>query len=293
MLVTKSNTILKLSIFILVFSSICPLSLGQDEQTDTPNLIHWAYSSLFGTGVYRVSNNQNAYIIRFRPRWTQVQDRGSDWKRPILLEFRFPITIGIYNFDWNDILEGIFPDRFSQISIAPGIEVEIPLSRRWAIRPLAHIGYGTEMDGGDAAWIYWLALKSRFDFAISDLDLYLLNSFGWYGFTPDSGNAQNLAAISTGIEGHYPIKFLKLGEDTWYVKAHIMNIWYLNEIDFIGPESTFPKHIKAEWEFALGFGKQERIKIWIFRFDHMGLAYRFSEVITGIRFYFNAWFSSS
>lgn len=212
-------------------------------------------------------------------------------QRQALFEFKLPITFGVYDFDWAEVIGGNIPDRLSQVSIVPGIEVEIPMSRRWTIRPLAHLGYGIEADGENAAWIYWLALKSQLTFKIKEFNLFLLNSLGWYGFAPDKGNAQRLAGLTTGFEGHYPLRFLN-AEDPWYIKAHILNFWYLNDIEVVSPEGTEPLTIDAEWEFALALGKQKRIKIWIFSFDRIGLAYRFSDIIKGVRFYFSAWFNT-
>jgi len=46
----------------------------------------------------------------------------------------------------------------------------------------------------------------------------------------------------------------------------------------------------SEWEIGLAVGKAQRIKLWLFRIDRIGLGYRFSPESNGIRIYFSSYF---
>lgn len=83
-------------------------------------------------------------------------------KREIGFEIHYPLTLGIHNID--DLPGIIEPDNFGTITFTPGLELEIPLSQHWHLRPFINVGWGNELEMNHSAWIYYSGIKSRFTF---------------------------------------------------------------------------------------------------------------------------------
>lgn len=76
------------------------------------NLIHWAYAPAFGTGVYRIENIKEIYVLRFTPKFTTRFKFEKMFKdRELILEFKLPLTFGIHDFNYVDLIGFDFPER--------------------------------------------------------------------------------------------------------------------------------------------------------------------------------------
>ena len=57
-------------------------------------------------------------------------------------------------------MNNVFLD-YATVSFTPGVQVEIPIDRRWSLRPYAHLGYGWENETEEGALI-WYGLNVDF-----------------------------------------------------------------------------------------------------------------------------------
>ncbi|MGD9345985.1 MAG: hypothetical protein PVH84_09005, partial [Candidatus Aminicenantes bacterium] len=164
--------------------------------------------------------------------------------------------------------------------------LELPMTRRWALRPFAHLGWGTETSGDkDSAWIYWGGIKSRLKFPFIGLDFGLLNGLAVYGFFPNNGPSQDFSEILTGLECDIPLGKLRWQDEPLYLKTHIINHYYLDNLNFIY-EFEEPTDLSWQWELGISLGKKKsQIKLWIFQFDRIGVAYSYARNTRAIRFY--------
>jgi len=279
----------------MVFCFSSQLDWAQDLHTlkaEDFNLIHWAYAPAFGTGGYRVGENREVYVIRFQPMFTYRFKYESVFRdRELVLEFKLPVTFGVHNFNFGDILGADFPDSIQQISFTPGLEIKLPVSNRWNLRFYGNLGYGSDtLEGGERAWIYWAGFKSRFVFPIKKLNLGIINGYGGHGYTPNHGNSENLSSLMNGLELDIPIGKIASSEKPFFLKTHVMNFWYFDNVDFMIDPGKELASLGSEWEIGLAVGKAQRIKLWLFRIDRIGVGYRFSPQSNGIRLYFSSFF---
>jgi hypothetical protein len=290
--ISRKRAILTL-IFSLTLGILGPVTgRAQEDGEEEVNLIHWAYASLYGTGVYWVGDDAAVYVVRLKPILSHHFYTGSDGeKHRWTLRIRFPLTFGLYNFNRGDITGGIFPDRLRSLSLVPGLALHIPVTRIWTVTPFGHMGWGKDTSrGGDSAWIYWAGLKSRLAIHMGRSTLFLLNGMLWFGFTPQNTPAQTITAILSGLEFRFPM-FKRVGtSEKYFLKMHILNTWYLEDLSFLLEPDSPPIEVGTEWDVGLAFGKLKRMKLWIFKVDRIGLAYRWGYHITGIRVFFNTVF---
>ena len=251
---------------------------GALAQTDPDEAINWVYGAYFGMGRYKLNNGDSTYVLSGRPRkrWKEAA-LDDDGNRTIGVEMLVPIAVGVYDLDPTNIGQPGYTDNFSTLSAVPGAEFEIPLNARWSIKPLVHVGYGTEIDGGQAAWIFWTGVRSQARFAAEEFDWALVNSLTYLGYSSNYSTSGNLLSLLTAIEFERGLRF-EIADHP--VRLH----WHLGYTDYLNAASLAPRttgfsavEIDDEWEIGAAFSTSEhRLGIKRMRFDRIGLVYRFS-----------------
>ena len=159
-----------------------------------------------------------------------MDDEGN---RDIGIELRVPVTFSVHQFDTDNLAAVLDVDNFGSVSVTPGIEVEVPITKRWSLKPLAYGGWGTELNGPQSAWIYWAGLKSRYRLGRGDLDLSLVNSIEYIGYTPNEGSSNDAFPVMAGLEFRLPLGGAKLGCDQVYLDWHATYTAYFDELAFL------------------------------------------------------------
>jgi hypothetical protein len=293
MMSASSSYSLKL---LLVFAASVFLFNRAQAQEVGINEVHWAYSAYFGTGWYQVSGDRDVFVLRMTPRWNiRDADYSADGDKTIGIELRFPITLGLDRFNLDDIPEIIDLDNVASISVTPGIDITIPVTARWSLRPYAAVGWGTVLGGSESSWTYWGGVKSHYSFKNGNLDWALINSVTYVGYAPNQGESEYFLPLMAGLEFDYPFGKRKLAGEQLMLSWHGMYTTYENSLDFILDEGPLrpSEAITDEWEFGISLRKQTSpIRIWFMNFDRLGLAYRFSSSgdLKGISFVFRSVF---
>jgi len=268
---------------------------GRAQQEEAPvdfSEINWAYATAFGTGVYRVRDDLDVFILHMQPSWTKkIAWNKLFGARPVLLEIRFPLTFGVHSYHFEGILEEFLDLDIRQVSFAPGAVIELPMSGRWTLRPYGHLGWGTQTRGEkDSAWIYWGGIKSRLKFSFAGQSFGLLNGLTVYGYKPSFGASQDFSELLTGLEWDIPLGKLHWQEEPLFLKTHFVYYYYLDHLKFIYEFET-PPELSWQWEIGLSLGKKSKIKIWFFSFERIGVAYRYGRDTRGIRIYTRSTFN--
>jgi hypothetical protein len=264
-------------------------------QESAASSVPWAYGAYFGTGWYEVEGDREIYVIRYTPRWKYREaDLADDGTRTIGIEFRFPITFGLDNFSYDDLVGSTDLDNLTSLSVTPGIDITIPVTERWLLRPFAALGWGSAFNTSESVSTYWGGVKSRYSFQHGKLDWALLNSVTYVGHTPSNGPSDDFWPLMAALEFDYPLGQRKLGGEQVFLSWHGMYTTFENRLQNLLDDGSSVQ-ITDQWEFGLSIRKEnERIKIWWLHFDRLGLAYRFSTAgdFKGISFVFRSIFDS-
>jgi hypothetical protein len=279
---------------VLFFSACLLFSFEESRAQETPaSSVPWAYGAYFGTGWYRIDGDREIYVFRYTPRWEYREASFSeDGTRTIGIEFRFPITAGLDNFSYDDLVGSVDPDNLTSLSVTPGIDITIPITEKWQLRPFAAVGWGGTFNNSESVLTYWGGVKSRYSFQHGKLDWALLNSVTYVGHTPSEGPSDDFWPIMAALEFDYPFGNLKLGGEQAILNWYGMYTTFENRLENrLDDDSSV--QITDQWEFGISINKEHTpIKIWWFKYDRLGLAYRFSTSgeFKGISFVFRGVF---
>ena len=150
----------------LVISACFLFSVTESRaQESTASSVPWAYGAYFGTGWYQIEGDRDIYVIRYTPRWEfREAEIAEDGTRTIGIEFRVPITFGLDNFSYDDLIGSADPDNLSSLSFTPGIDITIPITEKWLLRPYGAVGWGGSFSSSESVLTYWGGIKSRYSF---------------------------------------------------------------------------------------------------------------------------------
>ena len=285
------------NIFRLLMISACFLfSVTESRAQDsTASSVPWAYGAYFGTGWYQIEGDRDIYVIRYTPRWEfREAEIAEDGTRTIGIEFRLPITFGLDHFSYDDLIGSADLDNLSSLSFTPGIDVTIPITERWLLRPYAAVGWGGSFNGSESVLTYWAGIKSRYSFQHGKLNWALLNSVTYVGHTPSVGPSDDFWPLMVGLEFDYPLGKRKIDGEQVFLSWHGTYTTFEDNLTSV-IDDGLSTPISDQWEFGMSFRKEEgRIKILFLKFDRLGLAYRFSTSgdFKGISFVFRSTFDS-
>lgn len=271
----------------LLFAGSLELALAQDVGDEEP--FHWAYALMFGTGSYRLTDGTEARVLRVSPS-IRLRDaavrRGPNFGVRLLL----PVGIGVQNLNEDDLPPDRPDDKLEYAAVLPGVEFEFP-GERFAVRVRGQAGWGTELEGTEAsARLYAIGVRSRFAWPDAPGQPALISGLLWAGFNPDTGSSESLLRWSQGIEFDIPVPRWQFKERTMHLMPHVLADWYYRPPPELSLGDEDFNHTATEWQVGLVARREGRFKLLRFRFDGVGIAYRFSEHSRGIRFFLNSIF---
>jgi len=259
---------------LLLLAWLLPQALQADGET--PGGTHWAFSAFFGSGWYEISNSQSVFIVRAPLQYNWRESSWLEGQRNLGIEYHFPVTLGLHNVD--DLGDFTELDNFGSIAFTPGIEVEIPVTEKWYLRPLIHVGWGTETNGGDSAWIYYGGIKSRFTPTVGNLDWSVLNALYYAGYNDDAGGNGSVSMAMAGAEFRHPLSPGFAGRDDLQLNWHLTYSWMFDEAQFSVRSTGLSQSVDDQWELGFALAPRDgQFKVGFLSFAQMGLSFRASS----------------
>ena len=268
---------LKLTMLLCVVS---PQVVAQSEQVqalqDPARQVHWAMGAFFGTGWYQVDENRSMYIFRIPPRQTlQESSLDENGKRTLGIQLQYPLTFGLHDLD--KLPDFVDFDNFATVSFTPGIQLEIPVTKKWYLRPYINIGWGAETNSSDSAWIYYAGVRSRYRLGNENVRWSLLNEVNFAGYKPEFENRGKFGALMTGLEFNQPLRRFQANGDDLFLNWHFTHNYFFDRLN-LHLDDDRVESINDQWELGLALGRgNKRFKFWFFSFEQLGLSYKWSS----------------
>ena len=268
------NIVRLLTACVLLLISTMPASA---EEPDFGAPINWYYSAAFGTGVYH-SDDVTVGVVRIPFTFTLGEETPDKWSSRLLL----PVSLGFYNYDFDDILELELelPNELGTFSFLPGIEFEKYVLERWRLKPFMQFGGGFEVDGDESATIFSMGVRSLYQFKKTPR-LKLGNALIYAGFDPNEGERESTSLLITGLNYTQPIPWRSFNRES-HIGLDLNYYYYFKGLDFT-PIFDDPFALQQEIELAVTLGWSKPINILGFPLERFGLAYRYSDNISGLK----------
>jgi hypothetical protein len=281
----------KVFISLMIALSCQALSADGGAQPQESDSAHWAMASFLGTGWYKIDDSLSIFVIRVPPRQT-VRESWFDGRddRGIGIEIKYTTTLGLFSLD--DVPSTADSDDFGTFSFTPGIELEIPVTEDFYLRPFAHLGWGTDSEGASSSWIWFGGVKSRYRFPQSRNNLAIIGNIYYGGHNPSEGKSGDMAGLALGMQGSIPLGNRSYGETTIDLDWHAMYTYFSNEPVFTTPAS---RTLEVQRMFELGLALSPRDgewNLWLWKPERLGLGVKWDPDtdFLGLTINFSSWF---
>ena len=251
------------------------------EATNEQQLINWYYAAVFGTGVYK-SGDRVVSVLQI-PFSHDLQLRNEDqWG----VKFTVPLSFGFYDFTFDELLDGQVPHSVSTASIFPGIELDVPVTSNWMVKPYASVGYAWEISGTQEATIYGAGLKSVVTLPIGkNSQLSLGNQLTMSGYKPAGGTNQPMGVFVAGLNLEIPTGYELFGHPT-KIGYHLIYYNYFNRLRFPTAGNVENK-ISEQGEIAISLATTTPVDFRLFDLDRIGLAFQAGGGVQAVRLFFS------
>ena len=175
-----------------------------------------------------------------------------------------------------------FVRKLGVAAVVPGIELVIPVSDRFRLRPFAEAGIGKPTDGGPTEVLYGAGIRARVDQTLSRLQL----TFGGSAMHRKRGTGQGEydghSMFEAAVDSQVPLGFSigsRQARGGLYVIARGFNRL---ELPRAGQDPIVPR---GQVEAGASFSTSPDLRIWKVPLPWLAVGYQFGDVLTGVRFY--------
>lgn len=269
-----------LSLWLLTGLLAVPLAQAQGTVVQQrQDLVNWYYAATFGTGVY-TSGDRTVAVLQLPLSYTLWEPGEDRWG----LRLTLPVSVGFYDYKFDDVFNQGLPRGLSTMSFVPGLELEKQITSRWRLKPYISAGIGWELEGGGRAWIYDAGLRSRFLLGEDNgVEFALLNRLSLAGYNPNDGSTEPLGYFAIGLDIVVPSTTEVLGHHIIFAMAPAYYHYFrrLRYAEFTNAENS----IGEEFELAISVLTRRPFSILGIDVDRIGIAVRAGEGITGYRLF--------
>ncbi len=262
----------------VVVASVVAGAPGLARAAAPVNGLPYAFAYRLGSGIYTAGGRTiQIYSFGLSHALREVSP-----EQPWGLRLKFPLTLGFFDFKFEDILETGLPKHASTISLVPGVEFPHRMRDHWTLAPYGEAGIAHQTDEGKATYIGAVGLKSLVDipqlsgYWLFNVDLYFAEDF------PEEGERGGYSALDLGLDRRWPTG-LHLGRNE--LEFGLFGVQYFYWLDEeIVQTADSPSGPGVQWELGVTLGTVRPVRVIGLRMPRIGLSYRFGEGGGEIRF---------
>jgi hypothetical protein len=195
----------------------------------------------------------------------------------------FPMTLGFYSLDQEDVLNSSLGENVATLSLVPGAEILVSVSEHWLLKPFAEAGYVWDRGGDADAAIYSAGLRSRFDFKGGGFDMVLGTGLN-YALVDPSGSASRDAMVALEAAFTASHLFGQGGQAQADYEPYFVGRVYFGGDDH--PLQGDGSNTLVQYEAGMTFGSRGPMKFWKFPLPRIGVGYVFGHDLAALRIVF-------
>jgi hypothetical protein len=234
------------------------------QEEGVPN---YAYAVFTGTGKYQIED-RNIYIFRLPLEFT-VGEFQSASGNGVDVNLLLPVAVGVTDFKDIEDLPELSLDTINSLSVAPGIELSIPVRDNWRVKPFAHAGLGFDTKSDAETFIWGTGIRTSTSLGARK-EWKLGGEFLWAGNSP-KGDEPNNSFARWGLGAEYTLPFswqLKNQEVSWNIR--LIHWKFTNAVNFEPPHEKFKLEEATEIGFSFSLSKPLRILGYDFKQGGVG-----------------------
>lgn len=278
---------MRFSFFIFFFSIITSIYSPIIRATDDIEPVHYAFSNYLGSGIYRTSD-QSVTLANLPFSY----DLGK--KNKLTYGVRLPVSLGFFDYDFQDIPELEFPDQVGTLTFTPGLSINYQMTPEWLIETYIDIGFARNFTTDKNVAVQSAGVSALYSFPVDECDAVWANRTyvaSYNGITHSASDSYG--ALQSGIDLGLPVSF-NFANRQFQPRIFASAFWYFSEVEFFSPgtksaDDDVPKNISLQNSYEIGMSLKVNKGIgysWA-SFDTIGIGYRFTKEFNAVRLLFS------
>lgn len=273
------------SIYGISLSLLCQNTVMADSNDLDIEPVHYAYSNYLGSGIYKTSG-QNVTLINL-PFSYQL---GKVDKTTYGL--RLPVSVGFFDFSFNDVPELDLPNEVGTITFTPGISFDYQVTPNLVLESYIDLGYAKNLTTDRDVIVHSAGISSLYHFDINEMDSIWSSRIYYAQYDGRKYVANDMyAAIQMGLDSGLPVKYSFMGY-RFQPRLFASVFWYFSEVDFKIPvvrannekqnvtlTNSVELGITLKFDQVIGYS-------WA-GIERLGISYRHSNNIDAVRLLFS------
>ncbi len=268
MYLSKGFFCLVLTLNIIGVGGTKPALAGEDPG----DLFNYSFAVWLGSGVYRIDDADKKFAVLRIPAAYTVRPMQRDPSTPIDrlgLRLLLPAVIG-----YEQETDSNF--SYGAVAFAPGLEVQIPVNKFWALKPFAQLGAGKDTAGGTLQYIYGGGFRSLVSIPWQKFVFGIGNSLVMAGNRDARSNdTRGFSMFNAGLDIRHPTNWT-LFDRKLDISDFFIVTYFKNDVDILSDNGNTSK-INRLYDVGLTFGVKEPAEIWMVSFDRVGIDYRWGD----------------
>lgn len=245
----------------------------RDEAISTS--ISYVFATDLGSGVYDLGG-RTLQIYRL----TYTKELREPTPRKFGARFDLPVTVGFFDFNPVDVIEGGLPTRIDSFAAVPGIELDYLLRGDWHLLPYVRAGFSATSSGVDG-WLLGTGLRLQRSVEFHGWDAFVRSELAYAGVkyrhdVPDD----RFVRLRQGFDLTRPLP--------WKIRARSTELGLYAIFDLIPDSPAAPlagdRNYPMQAEFGFTLSTRPRYKIWRFDAPRLGFGYRLAGELSAWRF---------
>lgn len=250
------------------------------------DLINFAFAARLGSGIYQTSGG-TLWILRVPASATVARPTETRAYGASLL---LPVTVGILDFEPEDILESGLPDRFDSLGFTPGVRFDVPAGTVWTLSPFAQGGPVRDYSTDSTSWVYSIGLTGEARLPREGVEWIVRSEVAWSGMNPHGDELkQTFGELVQGFEVWSPLP-ARIGNARLVLGWFAAGTLYWGRARFVDDPDFQPRLYSVQGEVGLVLSTRPRTHIWKVRVPDLGLSTRFGDGFSSIRLVFGKTF---
>jgi len=198
------------------------------ETISDPDASHYAFANYLGSGVYRTSG-QTAAVANI-PMGFEL-DSSDDY----LLKLRFTASLGFFNYSFNDLPQGSFPQSVGTITLTPGLEYHWLVDDKLTLESYVDLGYGHNFSTDSHVGIFSSGLSAIYKVDAPLFTPVWVNRVYYAGYQSNQNKStEGYSVFKTGVDFgvNYDWQWQDIRvEPRFFIAGH----WYFDKLKFVTP----------------------------------------------------------
>ena len=268
---------------LALLGAVAPAAAAVTPTAQDTGYANYAFASELGSGVYEI-NGSVIQVYQVRPGY-QLRYAPRPGGRPGI-RLVFPVTVGFFNFQLQDLAHLELPKNIGAVSLEPGIEFDYWLHEDWHVYPYLKGGATWASSSEVNAYIWDVGVRSDYRFSVlATGDLWrvdLTHARVHYHSTPDGGVPlpdDSFTRLRNGVE------FRRSIGAPWRERRFELGLYGIGDVYLDaphGPDSGISART-LQFEFGLMFGMNPMYQVWGVPVPRIGVGYLDAGILSGWR----------